>query len=520
MEVLTGEQMRRADAHAIETLGIPGLLLMEAAGQGIAERILATRSVAAGRPVWVLCGKGNNGGDGLVIARHLVRAGISPHVVLFARCEDLTGDPRVNLRAAQGTGLAVTEAPDETAWRTLEPKPGRGALIVDALLGTGVRGGARGVLRAVIDDINRLDCEVVAVDLPSGLDADNPATDGIVMRATATYTLCRPKLPLAAGRSDAVVGRWEVVPIGIPDAAVAASEPDLSWFDDDEAAALVGVREAVSHKGTYGHVLVIAGSRGKAGAAVLAATSALRSGAGLVTVATPHSVRAEVAGGCSAVMTESLAETADGTLGPAAVATAGALLRDRDALAIGPGLGMHPDTARATLDILADADRPAVIDADGINALATASGGSESTRWGSGERRVLTPHPGEAARLLGVTPGEVQSDRLGSARRLACDLGAVTVLKGHRTVVASPDGRASFNASGNPALATAGSGDVLTGMIVAWLGRGLRSWDAARLAVWIHGAAGDLCAEERGQDGTIATDLLDAIPRVREARLP
>jgi len=512
MEVLTAEQMRRADAHAIERLGVPGLVLMEAAGEGVARALRDDWPDLAARGVLVLAGKGNNGGDGLVAARHLAACGIRARVLLFARARDLVGDPAVQYGAARGAGVEVIEITTSEDWHRhvggLRPP----TVVLDALLGTGARGGARGLVGEAIEDLNASGVEVAAVDLPSGLDADRPRAPDCTVRARRTYTLCRPKLPLAAGQADEVCGRWRVVPIGIPAEAISKVESRLAWFDEDDARALLGPRRADAHKGTFGHLLAVAGSLGKSGAASLVADGALRTGVGLVTVAAPEAARAEVAVRRAEVMTERLPETVDGSLAEAADETVRTLAAARDAIALGPGLGTADETVSAVVGILTGADRPAVVDADALNALAT-RGRETIARAGRAGPRVLTPHPGEAARLLGTSTPEIQADRPAAATELARHSGSVVVLKGHRSAIAHPDGRLSFNASGNPGMATAGSGDVLTGVVGALLARGMDPFDAARLGVWLHGRAGDLAEREIGPAGFLAGEIAAYLPR-------
>jgi len=511
MEILTGEQMRRVDRYAIDDLGIPGLELMEAAGRGVARALLEDYPDLADSGIVILCGKGNNGGDGFVVARHLAERGVRPRVLLLAHAAGIAGDAAVNLRAARDAGIEVRELPDDEAWAgsrsLLEDSP----LLLDALLGTGVRGGARGLLATVIQHVNAADCRVASVDLPSGINADLTEVEGHAIEAERTYTLCRPKLALALRPSSAHCGIWRVIPIGIPDEAVAAAGSDLEWLDLASAGALLGTREPDAHKGTYGHVLIVAGSPGKSGAAVLAARGALRSGVGLVTVATNASNQERVAVQQAEIMTEPLDGSPGAGLGPAASRQALDLLRSRDALVLGPGLGTTPGSCRAIGEIVAGCDVPSVIDADGLNALALEDRSARS--WTQRPAQVvLTPHPGEAARLLGSSAREVQADRLGAARQLAGDTGTVVVLKGHRSLVAAPDGRVAVNASGNPGMATAGSGDVLSGIVGTFLARGFSAWDAARLAVFAHGAAGDLAAGPCGQEGLIASDIVNRLP--------
>lgn len=512
MEILTGEQMRRVDRRAIEELGIPGLLLMESAGRGIAERLLADFPDASRRKVVVLCGRGNNGGDGLCAARHLARLGAAPRVLLFGRAEEISGDAAINLVAARGSGLRVEEVLTTEDWTRYLLLLRPGTIVLDALLGTGVTGGVRGLLADVIEDLNEAEATVLSVDLPSGLDADSSEVVGPAVRADRTYTLCRPKLPLVLKPAAAWTGSWVVIPIGVPDAVVVEEKPDLEWLDAEAVRNLLPRREPEAHKGSFGHLLAVAGSRGKAGAAVLLARAALRSGVGLVTVAVPASVRPEVACQQAELMTEPLPESRAGAISAAARALLPRLLDGRDALAAGPGLGTEAGTRAAIRDLVVRRRLPAVLDADALNAFAAGAGERSSLPRAGRHALVLTPHPGEAARLLRTSVADVQENRLACARKLAAGTGAVVVLKGHRTVIARPDGRAAINSTGNPGMATAGTGDVLTGMIGAFLARGLSAWDASRLAVFVHGDAGDRAAAVRGEEALTAGDLVASLP--------
>jgi NAD(P)H-hydrate epimerase len=488
MEVLTGKQMRAADHHAIQELGIPGLDLMEAAGGGVVQALWQDYPDLDSRPLLILCGKGNNGGDGLVLARLLKKAGLTPGVVLFADPGELSGDAATNYNAAGRSGLQVVSIADHAALDGLAPFLGSGPLILDCLLGTGIQGGVRGLLADVVKRINSSGCEIVSVDLPSGLDADSLQISGDPVKADRTYTLCRPKLPLVSAPTDAFAGDWSVIDIGIPDESVASAEPDM-------AAGLLPPRPVDSHKGTFGHLLAYAGSPGKGGAAVLLGRAALRTGVGLCTLAVPESMRAELTGEQPELMSAARNDPADG----------------KDAVALGPGLGSGARIQDLVQGIVTGCDLPLVIDADGLNALASTKDGLKILKRRKGET-VLTPHPKEAARLLGQDVATVQADRLAAARELAQAAGSIVVLKGHRTVLAGKDGFASFNSTGNPGMATAGTGDVLTGIIGAFLAGRSSPWDAARLGVFLHGLAGDLAACETGMDSLIASDLLEQLP--------
>lgn len=513
MEVLNATQMRLADAYAIDTLGIPSLTLMEAAGRGCADALLEDCPEVRHDGVTILCGKGNNGGDGLVIARRLREHDVAVRVVSLANPDDLSPDAATQLGLARTRGIAVVHAPDAAAWeRHRDAVLGGRPWVVDAILGTGVRGGARGLAAEAIADLHAAEARVVSVDLPSGMDADRADVprDALVVRAARTYTLCRPKLPLVAGGTDAHCGTWRVVPIGIPDAAVAAAGSDVGWTDADAAGALVRRRAPGDHKGTFGHLLVVAGSLGTSGAATLAATAALRSGAGLVTVAAPEPARTEVAIGRPEAMTARLPDLR-GRFGAPSTETAIAQLLSSgpDALAIGPGIGRGPGSDRAVRAVLRSTTAPAVVDADALNVSSPLAGPLAPP---DGAPRVLTPHPGEAGRLLECTVAAVQADRMAAAREIASRADAVVVLKGHRSVVARPDGAVAFNSSGNPGLATAGAGDVLTGVVGAALAAGMPPWDAARFGTYVHGVAGDLASAAIGAAGSIAGDVARRLP--------
>ena len=517
MEVLTGQQMRNVDRRTIDEMGIAGLLLMESAGQGVATALVEDYADDLARGLLIVCGKGNNGGDGFVVGRHLKRMGFSPRILLLAPAEEIRGDAEVNLRAARASGVEIQEVTDRDAWSAARSAIGESSLVLDAILGTGIKGGARGLAARVIQDLNSFGTCVVALDIPSGLDADSTDVPGVAVGAEHTYTLCRPKLPLVLGAAATHAGSWSVIPIGIPDEAVRREQAEIEWLDAEAVRELLPERDPETHKGTFGHLMAIAGSRGKSGAAVLVGLAALRSGVGLMTVAVPRGSLESVAAGRAEIMTEPLGETSAGTLARGAASRALRLLADRDVLAIGPGLGTSPETRQVVVSLLARRTCPAVADADALNALAEETKVSPATLAARRFPLVITPHPGEAARLLKTTTAKIQSDRIGAVRRLTRRTGAIVVLKGHRTLVGAPDGRIAVNSSGNPGMATAGTGDVLTGMIGAFLARGLETWDAVRLAVFVHGAAGDRAASALGHDGLIAGDLISKIPDTMNA---
>jgi hydroxyethylthiazole kinase-like uncharacterized protein yjeF len=499
MKILTAAEMREVDRRTIEA-GIPGIVLMENAGHRVME-FLAERFAPLGEQrIVVLCGKGNNGGDGLVIARqlHTRFAPASLHVVLLAEPEELKGDAAANLAMLVAAGGHVErEIPAEARAATL---------VVDALLGTGVSGAATGRMLEGIREINQGFplAEVVAVDLPSGMPSDSGEPVGEFARADYTVAFTAPKVSQAMPPNCDHVGELIVGAIGSPPKLYA--DAWLSLVDPAMFRELLAPRARAGHKGTYGHVLVVAGSRGKTGAAAMAGLSALRAGAGLVTVASAESAIAEIASHAPELMTEPLRETESGSI--ALNANLQALAEGKSVVAIGPGLGRAPHIA-ALVHSLAEAfDGPMVLDADAL--VGQASGLSTRTR-------ILTPHPGEMARLTGQTTAEVQADRIGVARTYASEHGVTLVLKGQRTLISFPDGRVWINPTGTPAMGTGGTGDILTGMIAGFVAQFPERIDqAVAAAVYLHGLAGQLGAKALGEKCLIATDILQYLPDAME----
>jgi NAD(P)H-hydrate epimerase len=516
--VFTGDEMRRLDARAIEELGIPGATLMENAGRGAAEAVLAWLAAAKRPPrrsrVAIVCGKGGNGGDGFVVARWLRRRGVRCDVLLTAPPDEVRGDAGAKLRALQKAGVRPVPVTDASL-AALE----RADLVVDALLGTGARAAPEAAVARAIDAINAAGRPVLALDVPSGLPADGGAPAGAVVRADATVTFAGLKRGLVVPPGRELAGRVTVVDIGVPVAEVARG---ITTFvlEPADLAAHFPRRDRAAHKGSYGHLLVVAGSVGKTGAAALAAEGALRSGAGLVTVATPASQQPVVAGLVVEAMTAPLDEGSPGCLGALAWPALTELLGARDAVAVGPGIGLDAEVQDVVRRLVREARVPMVVDADALTALAPRL---EVLREAAAPR-CLTPHPGEMARLLGTSAAEVQRDRLGVARAFATTHRLFLVLKGAVSVVATPDGTVLLNPTGNPGMASGGTGDVLTGIVGAFLARGLAPGDALAAAVYLHGLAGDVAAERRGEESLIARDVIAALPDafriVQRAALP
>jgi ADP-dependent NAD(P)H-hydrate dehydratase / NAD(P)H-hydrate epimerase len=508
MKLVTVAEMRELDRRAIEEIGIPSLVLMENAGR-TTYQILRREFPDPDGEVAVLAGRGNNGGDGFVVARYLAQAGIPMAVFLLGRRDNVRGDARVNLEILTHLGFGVVEVTAEADLNPVVHRLARAGLIVDALLGTGLDKPVEGLLAALIDRINHLRAPVLAVDIPTGLSADHGEVLGVAIVANVTVTYGWPKIGQIVPPGRDYMGRLWQVDISIPPNLATGVPTELA--EARELRGLIPPRPFGSHKGTFGHLFVLAGSEGKTGAAVLASLGGLRAGAGLVTLGVAEGLNDIMEVKVTEAMTLPLPQAA-GTralglraLGPILSFTKGAA-----ALALGPGLGTHQETQELVRALVHQIDRPLVLDADGINALA----GDSGCLTGAAGPRIITPHPGEMARLLGVSNQEVQARRLEVARETAARYGTVVVLKGAQTLVAAPDGRVSLNPSGNPTLASGGTGDVLTGLIGGFLAQGLPPWDAARLGVYLHGLTADFFAGQHGPRGLVAGDLLELFPEV------
>jgi NAD(P)H-hydrate epimerase len=496
MKILTADEMREVDRRTIE-LGIPGLVLMENAGHRVVELIERRFAPLSQQRVVIFCGKGNNGGDGFVVARQLLTRFRPRHlcVIIAADPNDLRGNAAANYRMFQVAGGSVL--------RDIPADARAATLVIDGLLGTGIKGPATGRFAQLIEEINTGFplAKVVAIDIPSGL----PHVPCV--RADHTVTFVAPKTdqvlwPQYAGCGELVVGA-----IGAPEHLM--DNVSLHLSEPAEFAGLFAPRPSNSNKGMYGHVLVVAGGRGKTGAAAMTGMASLRAGAGLVTVASAESAIGQIASHAPELMTAPLDESEEGAITAGAFNDVRELSAKMDVVAVGPGMGTYRLTGELVRRMFAEIERPMVVDADGLNSLA----GSEFSGAGR-PLRVLTPHPGEMSRLAGISVADVQADRLGVARRFAAERGIALVLKGDRTVTAFPDGRAWINPTGTPALATGGTGDILTGLIAGLVAQFPdRAELAIVAAVWMHGRAGELGAAEVGERALIATDLLRYLPQ-------
>lgn len=520
MRVLNADQMREADRRTIEDIGIPSAVLMENAGRQVVSAMETAFSELHRSRVAVLAGRGSNGGDGFVVARVLWQLGVDVQVYVIGAADDIRGDARLNLDALGRLGIDVVEVLTPQDWELHGAEVLRCDIIVDALVGTGLRTPLAGLSETIAQDLNAGRVPVVAVDVPSGLSSDVSAPIGPVVRASLTVTFGAPKLPLMMPPAEELAGSVVVAEMGIPRSVIEdLPGPRIERIMRDDVRSLVKERAPDAHKGHFGHALIAAGSRGKTGAAHLAAEAALRSGAGLVTVATPASCLPVLAGLGAEYMTIAVDESPDGAVLGSAVDSL--LAAAHDVIAAGPGLGTGREQMAFVRALIERAVAPLVLDADALTLLAA----EPSLLRGTPERPiVITPHPGEMARLIGVSVQDVQRQRLGVARDFATDHHVYVVLKGHRTLVASPDGTVFINPTGNPGMATGGSGDVLTGMLAAWLAQRLGVTAACLLAVYLHGAAGDLAAADVGEiamtAGDIVAQLGDAVLELTARRNP
>ncbi len=506
MKILTAEAMRAVDRAAIEDYGIPSLVLMENAGRGAADLL---RALGVRGRVVVCCGKGNNGGDGLALARHLAGRGYQVAIFLVTGGREPGGDAGAQLTVCRRMGLAITAVGQEggSLAAAVETAAGRD-LVVDALFGTGLARPLEGFHAELVTALADLPMPRIAVDLPSGLDASRADPPGPCFRADLTVTFAAPKVAHVLDPAAEAVGALVVADLGIPPHLVEAAPTGLNLLRPEELAPALRPRAPRSHKGDYGHLLLVAGSPGKAGAAILAARAAVRSGAGLVTAAVPAPILPTVDLGSIESMTLALPCDPSGGVAGDAAGAIGAASAGKTAVALGPGLGLAEGTVAAVRAAVAACELPLLLDADGINAFAGAVG----LLAGRLAPMVLTPHPGELARLLGVKTAEVLADRIAAARRATAETGGIVVLKGHQTLVADPEGQVYVNPTGNPGMATGGTGDVLTGLIGGLLAQRYEPLTAALLGVYLHGLAGDLAAERTGEAALAAGDLLETLP--------
>jgi len=511
MILVTAAEMQAMDRQTIESHGISGLELMENAGRGATRVLLDQFGNRINAMVGIICGKGNNGGDGFVMARCLADRRIKATVYLLAETAAVKGDAATNLKRLAALEVPVIEIPDEDSFSKIKSELSRCDLLVDAILGTGLTADVKGFFKTVIDfinDLNRTGIPVFAVDIPSGLNSDTGQPCGTCVRAQQTATFALAKIGHYTYPGADYTGRLEIIKIGIPDAVVAAVGPKQFLLTAERIRTAFPKRRADTHKGRTGHLLVIAGSTGKTGAAAMTSAAAMRSGAGLVTLGIAKSLNPSIEAQVLEVMTAPLPESEPGILADTAFDDIKQLAARKNCVALGPGLGQAGGTRNLVKKMISQIDTPMVIDADGLNNIA----GQTQILKKLKAPVVLTPHPGEMARLIQSSPAAVQQNRLACARDFAVKFGVHVVLKGAATVIAHPDGSAAVNSTGNPGMAAGGMGDVLTGVLAGFITQGFSVEDAAHAAVYLHGAAADTLANTIGPIGYLAGEVMNTIP--------
>ena len=509
MIVVTAAEMQAMDHRTIEEFGIPGRVLMENAGRGATRFLLQQFPHIQNKKVGVIAGRGNNGGDGFVIARYLKQRDISVGIYLLGNASGLQGDALANLKLLKPLGVPVIEIPDEASFRLSKSEMDDLDFWIDAILGTGLKSEVKKYYRMIIDYINNQKRPIFSVDLPSGLNSDTGQICGACIRADATATFAYAKIGHMIYPGAGYTGKLKIIDIGIPPHIVDAVDPQQFLITPKLIRSYLQPRPADAHKGTTGHLLVIAGSTGKTGAAAMTCMSALRAGAGLVTLGVGKSLNAILEGRILEAMTAPLPDSGEGVLTkPAYDSICNVLLPGKNCLAIGPGLGQAAETKKLVRKIILESEIPTVVDADGLNNLAGAVNELKNAK----APIILTPHPGEMARLLDKRVSDVQQDRINCAREFALQHRVHVVLKGARTVCASPNGHIYINTSGNAGMASGGMGDVLTGVIAGLLAQGLTPQAACLAGVYLHGAAADELADLKGPYGYLAGEVMDSIP--------
>ncbi|SMC35658.1 NAD(P)H-hydrate epimerase [Desulfocicer vacuolatum DSM 3385] len=515
MYLVTAGEMREMDRKTIEEFGLPGQILMENAGRKALDMLFDHFPKMMSKKIGIVVGRGNNGGDGLVMARYLLQMGKDVTTFVFTARDKIKGDALSNLilletLCEKKEGDHLFFIPDKDTFETLQSHICMHDIFVDGLLGTGLNTPVRGFFKEVITAVNGTGCPIFSLDIPSGLDADTGMPLGTCIKATATATFGFAKAGLFLGHGREFTGKVKVMDIGIPDYIATQSPPRLQVSDTSTIAPLFPPRSPHDHKGTWGHVLIIAGSRGKSGAAVLAANAAVAAGTGLVTLGIPHDINSSVETATLEAMTAPMGNGPHGYLTLDTFDPLMALGRNKTALALGPGLGTHEETRKLVTALVKESDLPLILDADGLNCIAH----DPSLLKQRKAPTILTPHPGEMARLTGLSTREIQAHRLGIATQFAKKYNVILVLKGAGTLTALPNGFVFFCPTGNPGMATGGTGDVLTGMIAGLAAQGMTPEDAARAGTFLHGACGDFLAQAKGPWGFKASDLITALPGI------
>ncbi len=507
MYIVTAKEMQEMDRKTIETFGIPGRVLMENAGRGATRFFVDQFGDPAGKKAGIIAGRGNNGGDGFVIARCLSEIGARVTVYLMTESSKVKGDAAANLELLAPLNIPVFEMPDTESFQKQKTSLLHQDLLIDSILGTGLKSDVRDFFKEVIEFVNQTNKPVFSVDIPSGLNSDTGQSCGTCIRAQATATFAFAKIGHVVYPGIEHTGNLHIVDIGIPSFITKQTAPGQTLLTAEMICNMIPERNPDAHKGSNGHLLVIAGSTGKTGAAAMTAITAMRSGAGLVTLGIPKSLNQIMENMVIEAMTEPLPETETHALSDSAFDKIKGLLSGKQCLAIGPGIGTEDETRTLIQRIIPESSVPLVIDADGLNSLA----GNTDILKDARVPVILTPHPGEMAKLSGITVPEIQKDRVGCARSFANKFNAYVVLKGAGTVIAHPDGKVFINPTGNPGMASGGMGDVLTGLIAGFVAQGFSPGEAANAGVYLHGAAADSLSAI-SPFGYIATDVMEAIP--------
>ena len=516
MYLVTAKEMQQMDQTTIQEVGIPGRILMENAGAGAFRFMCRVFPDLRASKIAVIAGRGNNGGDGFVIARHLFQKDIAVKVFLLSSADRVQGDARANLDLLFSIGIPVVEIPDGRAFSKQKAALRRYDIFVDAIFGTGLNSDVRGHYREVIHFLNLLDQPIFSVDIPSGLNADNGQICGIGIQATATATFAFPKIGHAVYPGADLTGALDVIEIGVPKQVVRQIAPRQFLVQKEALMGMLQKRDPDTHKGKTGHLLALAGSPGKTGAAAMTATAAMRVGAGLVTLGVPKGLHTVIEPQVTEVMTYALPQTADGMLDDKGLDALLRLAAGKQCVTVGPGIGTAAETKALLWGLLATNKLPMVIDADGLNILSEHIDRLTSRRCAL----ILTPHPGEMGRLCGLAAADIQKNRIEHARSLASQLEAHVVLKGARTVMAHPDGSVFVNTSGNSGMASGGMGDVLTGAIAGFITQGYGPKEAIHLGVYLHGAAADHLCQHKGPFGYLATEVMNQLPQQIQKLMP
>lgn len=508
MYLVTAWQMSQMDKKTIEVFGIPGVVLMENAGRGATRILLSKFGEIQNKKIGIIAGCGNNGGDGFVIARYLANKGINVAVYLLSEISKIKGDAKSNLNLLSDINVPVIEIANQKSFLQYKTAMVNRDIWVDAIFGTGLNAEVTGFFKTIIQFINNLNKAVLAVDIPSGLHPDTGQPLGISIKANVTATFAFAKTGHMTYPGTDYCGSIEIVDIGIPPYIAEESLPCVHLLTPEIISSYYKPRNSNAHKGTTGHLLVIAGSRGKTGAAALTSKAAMRSGAGLVTLGVPESLNHILETLNTEIMTIPLPETKEGALSKSAFDLLNAIMETKNCIAIGPGLGTYKQTISMIHKILCESKIPVVIDADALNSLE----GNMDILRNMKAPAILTPHPKEMARLTGDTIETIQKNRIKKAKDLAEKYKVYIVLKGSRTVIAHPNGEVFINPTGNPLMASGGMGDVLTGMIAGFLTQGYSPAESSHMGVYLHGAIGDLLKNEKSPVGILASDIIDYIP--------